>query len=278
MPSRDEETIRLGVVHGEEIRSLSFNLTRRGEEVYISSRDFPQIEKLSLHSSRKHRLASKTSEPRAPKRSSELLRFNEGQFWTVARILMTTREGWSSGAAFGHIKKGMLPLPACDRREAISVAIGLTSHHPSEHVETSDVDHATVMKVDEGKYLTVTSQVIPQHIFKNMIYNYMAMKRDAKAEFFARPRQDGVVDQLVTTFTNLNTYLFWTHHGLQDEGSDWFAYHPLGREMLRGQADLRAGRYTGIDSDAALRRLAPDWVWQVRAIKSGYGRGLNSGR
>ncbi|GGE02109.1 hypothetical protein GCM10011529_05650 [Polymorphobacter glacialis] len=96
-------TLRFGIAN-ERLRSLSFNVTREAQEIYISSREFKE-NTLSLHSSQIHRLAENTAQPRKPIASTQLLKLIPGLFTATTRVLFTTRTGWDDTENAKNLKK-----------------------------------------------------------------------------------------------------------------------------------------------------------------------------
>lgn len=258
--------IRFGVADSK-LRSLSFSLSKYKEDAYLSCREFG-VKKYSFHESGIHRLAENKNAPRKPIDTTTLLRLRPKRFWTVAKILLTTRIQWSEGDSFRDMGKEFFAIEPPDRREFAMVALGFLPHHPREYSKTDLPGNFAVLKISDEKFAVLTLSVVKQSEYLNRFYENLAMheRSNPVIEFHRLPGQS-LFHSLCSFRSHRNTYVMWGHHNLEMQTDQWFGNHRIGKEVLRGKWDLITGRFSGVTRLDGLDMEAPDWEAQVLQIR-----------
>lgn len=263
----NNKRFRFGLGADGMFGSLSFKVERNQADVYLVCRELPQF-KHSLHGSGIHRFAESVSAPRKPIESTELLRLDEGQFWTVLRVIFTVEPGYEDRYGLARGPNFLMQPPSASNLQMLS--LGFTPHHPSENADTDFPSNEATMKIEDGKHLTATSNFLSIDRFAGDIITHHAphARTTPIVQYRPSPSVVGHSDALVIFRTKLNTYMCWAHHGIPDaDRAIWRARHPISQQLHQAYQFSLAGISIGSDLTTSLSQRAPDWAEQVRKIR-----------
>ncbi|GGE02102.1 hypothetical protein GCM10011529_05640 [Polymorphobacter glacialis] len=122
------------------------------------------------------------------------------------------------------------------------------------------------MKLSDDKFLSFHGEVLTQKAFCEMAYQGAALHPRSSTKFEAKNSTTGS-DQFVYFRTNLNTFIFWAHHGVDSDSTAWFHHHPMAKAMAKGRDDLLSGTYQAPTMEEILAVRSPDWREQIKAIR-----------
>jgi hypothetical protein len=249
--------LRIGIATSSALRSLSFTVSRSGEETYLACRHFPGS-KHSFHKSGIHRYAEHKSSERAPTERTTLRELRVGRYWTIARVLFTgtPQATWSDD--FGRVPKKLIHLTPPRRGRGKLISLGLVPHHPNDHPATRDARHRGVLKITEGKFLVITEESIPYWMLIRHAFELHAPHGETSTYCHREMKGDTFV-YLQHFRTKMNTYFYWAHHGIPLAAERyWFERSSLASAFTSAHMMQMVGYNVGYGPLSDFFATAPD--------------------
>lgn len=239
----------------------TFSIESRKGETYLFCRELSGV-KHSFHKSGIHRYAENGIGPRLPIEGTTLLRLIDGQFWTVARVVICGRHQINKS----EIDTSGLYISDIGVNDAVVYSVGFLPHHPDENEKTKSDLHIWVFKIEDRKYLVITRQIFScMEICQNIVNFYPPSPNSTIKE--EKIFIDGRLSYLLHYRSAANTYMYFVKY-IGDNDRVSVGWPERIYQSIQFALGVEA-KWGGVSrmTDQHLAQVAPDWLEQVSKIR-----------
>jgi len=239
----------------------TFSIESRKGETYLFCRELGGV-KHSFHKSGIHRFAENNSGPRLPIEGTNLLSLVDGQFWTVARIIISGR--YQINKSEPDISG--IHLADIGVNDAVVYSIGFLPHHPDENEGTKSDHHIWIYKIEDNKYLVLTKQIFScMEICQNIFLHYPPSPDSTIKQ--EKILKEGGLSYLLHYRSAANTYTYWINYvGNNDKVSVGWPERIYRAIQIALAVEAKSGSVAR-KTDQHLSRVVPDWREQISKIR-----------